>query len=178
MHWHLGHNFSMPKYRRYHLPGHPVFLTLVTHNRRSWLAEDHCVEALLHSMHWVKTKYPFRHIAHAILNDHVHWMLLPESETNLSGLVAALKRDAGWRLKESGLSGPIWQKRFYDHIIRDEDDFARHLDYVHFNPVKHGSVESAGDHRWSSFSEWVKRGVYPTDWGSVEPDRIKDMELQ
>jgi putative transposase len=168
----------MPKYRRYDLPGHSVFLTLVTYNRTPWFADEQCIEVLLHSMQWAKTKYPFRHIAHAILHDHLHWMLRPEPDTKVSDLVAALKRDVSWRLKESSHTGPFWQNRFYDHIIRDDDDFARHLDYVHFNPVKHGLVRSPGEHRWSSFSEWVKRAVYPKEWGSIEPERIKGMELE
>jgi putative transposase len=133
---------------------------------------------LLESMHWAKTKYPFRNIAHVILHDHVHWILLPEPGVIFSDLVAAFKRDVTWRRKDTGRIGPFWQKRFYDHIIRDEGDFARHLDYVHFNPVKHGLVRSAGDHRWSSFSEWVKRDVYPEDWGAIESDRIKGMDLE
>ena len=86
-----------------------------------------------------------------------------------------MKRDATWRLKEAGLTGPFWQKRFYDQIIRDEEDLGRHLDYVHFNPVKHGYASCAAGYRWSSFSEWVKRDVYPDTWGAIEPDGIKDM---
>lgn len=168
----------MPKYRRYHLSNHSVFLTLVTHNREPWLGEESCIEMLLESMHWTKTKYPFRHMAHVILHDHLHWMLLPKQDVVFSELVAALKRDVTWRLKEKGRTGPFWQKRFYDHIIRDDNDFARHLDYVHFNPVKHDLVQRPWDHRWSSFSEWVKRGVYPLDWGAIEPDRIKGMDLE
>jgi putative transposase len=168
----------MPKYRRYHLPGHPIFLTLVAQNRRPWLAQEQNVELVLQSIHWAKTKYPFRHIAHVILHDHLHWILFPEPETNFSDLVAAIKRDVTWRLKESGRIGPFWQKRFYDHIIRDDDDFARHLDYVHFNPVKHGLVERPIDHRWSSFKEWVKRDAYAEDWGAIEPESVKEMDLE
>jgi putative transposase len=68
-------------------------------------------------------------------------------ETSFSDLVAAVKRDVTWRLKELGSKGPFWQKRFYDHVIRDDDDFGRHLDYVHFNPVKHGFVSRAANYQ-------------------------------
>ena len=169
---------SMPNYRRYHIPGHPVFLTIVTHHRRPWLAGNNCIYTLIGSMHWAKTQYPFRHIAHVILHDHLPWMLLPSAETNYSKLVAATKRDVTWRLKESGLNGPLWQNRFYDHIIRNDEDFGRHLDYIHFNPVKHGYASQPSHYQWSSFQEWVKRGVYPEDWGITEPDWIKTIERE
>jgi putative transposase len=168
----------MPKYRRYHIPGHPVFLTIVTHNRQTWLGDEVRVETLLQAMRWAQTKYRFRHVAHVVLPHHLHWMLVPAGETNFSDLVAAVKREVTWRLNESEHKGLLWQKRFYDHLIRDNDDFGRHLDYAHFNPVRHGYVSRAADYRWSSFHEWVKRGVYDEDWGEIEPDWIKDMDLE
>lgn len=173
----LDDTFDMPNYRRYPLPGHPVFLTIVTHDRRPWLGNDSCIEILLASMRWAKTRYPFRHLAHVVLPDHMHLMLLP-NQGRCSDLVGAIKRDTTWRLKESGLLGPFWQNRFYDHIIRDDEDFGRHLDYLHYNPVKHGYVSSVADYRWSSFLEWVQREVYPKDWGSVAPEGIQDMDLE
>jgi putative transposase len=172
------HTATMPNYRRFHIPGQPVFLTIVTHNRRTWLADDECVDTLLKSMRWAKGKHPFRHLAHVVLPHHLHWMLLAENGTSFSDLVGAVKRDVTWRLKESGHKGPFWQKRFYDHLIRDDTDFGRHLDYIHFNPVKHGYVSRPRDYRWSSFPEWVKRGVYEDNWEAIEPDRIKHMDLE
>lgn len=174
----IADNYPMPNYRRYYLSGLPIFVTVVTVDRRPWLADHAHVQLLIDSMHWAKTKYPFRHIAHVILHDHLHWMLLPNPETNFSKVLAATKRDVTWRLKDLGFSPPFWQERFYDHVIRDEDDFKRHLDYIHFNPVKHGYVSRPADYHWSSFSEWVKRGVYDADWGSIEPDSIKQMNLE
>src|SRR3546814_19294976 len=66
--------------------------------------------------------------------------------------------------------GRLWQRRYFDHVIRDADDFARHLDYLHFNPVKHGLVRRAADWRWSSFGAWAARGVYDVDWGNGAPE--------
>jgi putative transposase len=165
----------MPRYRRHHVPGHPVFLTIVTHGRRPWLAEDQATETLLASMRWAKTRYPFRHLAHVILPDHLHWLLRPAEDTCFSDLVAAVKRDVTWRRKAAGSEGPLWQSRFYDHLIRDPQDLARHLDYIHYNPVKHGHASRAGDYPHSSFAEYVKRGVYIPDWGQDEPDGIRDL---
>lgn len=165
----------MPDYRRIRIPGHPLFLTIVTHERNPWLGDPEAVALLLDAMRRAKTKYPFRHLADVILPDHLHWLLLPSAESAFSDLVAALKRQVSWRRKEAGGTGPLWQKRFYDHLIRDDDDLGRHLDYIHFNPVKHGYVSRTCDDPWSSFDEWVKRGVYPADWGSAEPERIAGM---
>ena len=63
----------------------------------------------------------------------------------------------------------LWQRRYHDHVIRDADDFARHLDYLHFNPVKHGLAEDPGAWRWSSLAAWRARGEYPQGWGQREP---------
>ncbi len=59
----------------------------------------------------------------------------------------------------------LWQPRFWEHTIEDDEDFSQHFDYVHYNPVKHGLVNRAGDWPWSSFHRWVHAGVYPADWG-------------
>lgn len=61
--------------------------------------------------------------------------------------------------------GTLWQQRFWEHLIRDERDYARHFDYLHGNPLKHGLVTRVRDWPWSSFHRWVKEGIYPVDWG-------------
>lgn len=171
------HTARMPNYRRHYIPGHPVFLTMVTRDRQTWLAKDECIETLFSSMRWAKKKYPFHHIAHVILPDHVHWILTPIDGIRFSDIVGAVKRDLTWRLKASGREGPFWQKRFYDHVIRGGHDLGRHSDYVHFNPVKHGYASRPADYRWSSFGEWVKRDLYATNWGASEPKSIASLDL-
>jgi putative transposase len=59
----------------------------------------------------------------------------------------------------------IWQRRYWEHTIRDEKDYQAHFDYIHFNPVKHGYVSAAREWPHSSFPQSVTRGVYPVDWG-------------
>lgn len=138
-------------------------------------------EVLLSAMHRVKDKHPFRHFAHVIMPDHMHWLFAPEERTDFSVIVAAVKRDVTWRLKEQGkLDRPLWQNRFYDHVVRDEDDFSRHLDYIHFNPVRHGLAADPGDYPWSSFSEWCKKEAYPSRWGESGdmPAGIRNMDLE
>src|SRR3546814_16351421 len=94
-------------------------------------------------------------------------MLTPASWTDIPMLVGSFKRALRSRLP--GMEdGRLWQRRYFDHVIRDADDFARHLDYLHFNPVKHGLVRRAADWRWSSFGAWAARGVSDVDWRSEE----------
>ncbi|MBA2490564.1 MAG: REP-associated tyrosine transposase [Gammaproteobacteria bacterium] len=169
----------MPDYRRYYLPGHAVFITIVTYDRKCWLTNDAAVNTLLSSMRRVKTLYPFRHVAHAVLPDHLHWMLEPTIPNDLPRIVAAVKRDVTWHFKDSAQTpARVWQKRYYDHVIRDDEDFARHLDYIHYNPVKHGYCRRPLDYPHTSFAEWLKRGVYTADWGETEPDDLKSMNLE
>jgi len=164
----------MPNYRRYYISHAPVFVTVVTKNRTPWLI-DH-VDQLLNAMSRAKQKYPYKHIAHVILPDHFHWLFEMLDEDDFSKLVSFVKRDLSWRLKHHSIDAQ-WQNRFYDHVIRDEDDLNRHVDYIHFNPVKHGLVLSTDDYRHSSFSEWQKRGRYESGWGSCEPESIKVLDL-
>jgi putative transposase len=161
----------MPRYRRYHEPGHPVFVTLVTSNRRRWLAGTRDKRHLIECLHNTKRHHPFRHYAHVILDDHLHWLFQPEGGASFSDIVAAFKQcvfhgrmNLGWSARE------LWQKRFYDHVIRNENDFRQHMDYIHYNPVRHGYVRIARQWRWSSFHTWVARGNYPYCWGTREPD--------
>lgn len=109
--------------------------------------------------------------------DHLHWLFEPWT-ANFSVIVAAFKRGLTWRMKSMGESRPLWQARFYDHLIRDEADFHRHLDYIHYNPIKHGYCSVPGDWAHSSFSSWLARGAYPDDWGRQAPDNLRDMNLE
>jgi putative transposase len=79
------------------------------------------------------------------------------------------------RRQKKGERG-IWQRRFWEYTIRDESDFERHVDYIHFNPVKHGHVSRAADWPYSSFRHYVERGIYSVDWGAAEDVRTMEME--
>jgi putative transposase len=166
----------MPNYRRHRLPL-PVFVTLVTHHRMPCLAGDHA-EGLLAAMRAVKLRHPYRHHAHVILPDHLHWLFGVMEGTDFSRIVAALKREFTWRMKERGMSGPFWQNRFHDHLIRDRADWDKHLDYIHYNPVKHGHCPRPEAWPYSSYHTWLARGAYPMGWGAGEPETITGMELE
>ena len=111
--------------------------------------------------------------------DHFHWMFAPEVAGDVPKIIGAVKRDVTLRTKEkSGVTESLWQKRHFDHIIRSEDDFAKHLDYIHYNPVKHGYVSRVSAYKHSSFDEWAKRGIYSENWGSEEPLNLSDLDLE
>jgi putative transposase len=84
--------------------------------------------------------------------------------------LAPRRADLGQRLRKRERG--IWQRRYWEHTLRDEDDFARHVDYIHFNPVKHGHVERAQDWPFSSFRRMVRRGFYPEHWAGG-PEKLE-----
>ncbi|MEE8525722.1 MAG: transposase, partial [Thermoanaerobaculia bacterium] len=116
---------------------------------------------------------------------------LPERDEEFSTRWSAIKGSFSRHyLKAGGIQGrrnpsrrrsgeaAIWQRRFWEHFIRDEGDFQKHLDYIHFNPVKHGYVDSPREWPWSSFHRYVRKGWYHEEWGEQEPQTIKDFECE
>lgn len=170
------HHRLMPRYKRYFTSGHTVFLTLVTRKCNRWLAAPSAKDHLLQCMRMTKQIYPFRHLAHVILDDHLHWILIPESPNIPGQIVSSLKRNViHARMRMNRPAQGLWQPHFHDHIIRDSGDFQKHLDYVHYNPVKHGYVDMPVQYRWSSFHAWVDRAVYHADWGAAAPAHLEGM---
>ena len=121
-----------------------------------------------------ETPAPLHHRAIAILPEHLHAvMTLPANDTDFSARWQRIKGLFTRRLVATGLPFErdrrgeygLWQKRFWEHTIRDDEDLARHIDYIHFNPVKHGLVSRVSAWRYSSFRSYVKRGMLPADWG-------------
>ena len=170
-----GEPSTMPRYRRYFRDGQTVFLTIATADRRPWLSQGNARPSLLEALRQTRLHHPFNHHGHVLLDDHLHLLLTPHSGAETPTLVGSFKRAAIARLP-AGLLSPgqrAWQRRYHDHVIRDAEDFARHLDYLHFNPVKHGLATNAGEWLWSSFQGWRARGAYPPDWGTIEPDHIR-----
>ena len=144
------------------------FVTCVIYRRRALLL-DH-VDIFWESVHFAQEVIPFDMIAWSILSDHFHLIVKPP-EKDLSEIMRRMK------LKFSGLyrslyglaRGRIWQHRFWDHIIRNRDDMNHHLDYIHYNPVKHGLVRSPFEYQHSSIHQYLENGHYQSDWGLVEP---------
>jgi putative transposase len=167
----------MPDYRRNRVDGGTYFFTVALADRCADLLVRE-VTALRLSVSRCRALYPFRIDAWVVLPDHLHavWTL-PKDDADFSTRWTLIKRGFSARLRADesrsasriakGERG-IWQRRFWEHTIRDEADFQRHVDYVHFNPVKHYFVSHAKDWPFSSFRRAVARGDYPADWGGAD----------
>jgi putative transposase len=163
----------MTSYRRNFIAGGCFFFTVNLADRRLYLLTDH-IDELRTSFREICRHHPFTTEAMVVLPDHLHviWTL-PEDDANFATRWRLIKSrfsrtiPAGEPVSNSRLTKGergIWQRRFWEHTIRDEDDFARHVDYIHINPVKHGLVTRVVDWPYSSFHRLVKLGVYPWDW--------------
>jgi putative transposase len=164
-------------YRRLYQPGARYFFTVVTENREPLLI-DH-IERLRAAFRLCLSRYPFEIDAIVVLPEHLHtiWRL-PENDADFSkrwmvikrkfsaGLPSRVVSDSKTKKREKG----IWQRRFWEHYIRDEEDWRRHVDYIHFNPVKHGYVSKPQDWPHSSFNQAVRKGWY-------EPGIVLDDQL-
>ena len=168
----------MTDYRRNFVPGGSFFFTVNLADRRLRLLTEH-VEELRAAFREIHERRPFTIDAMVVLPDHLHavWTL-PEGDADFatrwrqiksafSRSLPAIEQISHSRAAK-GERG-IWQRRYWEHTIRDENDFMRHIDYVHINPLKHGLVTRVIDWPHSSFHRMVKLGVYPEDWaGDVE----------
>jgi len=137
---------------------------------------------------FLDTNYKFKIIAGCVMPEHIHFIIKPENINELSKIIKSIKYNFSKSLpKSNNLSDSlhkrkekgIWQRRFYDHIIRKEDDLYRHLDYIHYNPIKHGIVQKAKDWDFSSFNKFVKLGLYDENWCNFEDkNNINNMDLE
>jgi putative transposase len=178
----------MPNYRRLTQAGSTYFFTQVTYQRRPWLCSDIARETLRSAIAQVRKTYPFSIEAFVLLPDHFHCLwTLPDGDSNYSTRLRLIKtfvtkHSANQLALDAQLTasrqkrneGNLWQRRFWEHLIRDEVDFARHCDYIHYNPVKHGFCQTPNQWRFSSFHRFVVEGVYSEDWGVDEMPTISN----
>ena len=156
------------RYRRHYQTGGCYFFTVVTAGRRPWLRHEKHVGLLREAFAHVRARHPFAIDAIVVLPDHLHALwTMPETDANYSLRWRLIKTYVSKRLD---VSAPAWQPRFWEHAIRDDNDYARHMDYIHYNPVKHGRAQTPADWPHSSFMSCVRRGLYMPDWGRVSPD--------
>ena len=175
----------MPDYRRAFVPGGVFFFTVVTRERRPILQGADILGCLREAIGWTRRRRPFSIDAIVVLPDHLHciWSMPPHDAD-----FATRWRTIKGRFTRSFLrirpplpapnesrvkrgEQPVWQRRFWEHLIRDERDYGNHMDYIHFNPVKHAHVRCPHDWAYSSFHRWVREGVYRADWCCVCADR-------
>ncbi len=176
----------MPRYLRSTF-GVSFFFTLVTHQRRPILCEPAVRTALKGAISRVRIERPFHVDAMVLLPDHLHCIwTLPEDDVDfstrwkvikgaVSGTCRQLHRQDAWVTpsRRQHRESTLWQRRFWEHRIRDDEDFARHADYIHINPVKHGLVAAATDWPYSTFHRYVGKGIYAADWGGRNDEDVR-----
>ncbi|TCO82038.1 putative transposase [Plasticicumulans lactativorans] len=168
------------RYRRSDIRGGSYFFTVNLADRSSRLLVEH-INHLRTTFAQVRARHPFRIEAIVVLPDHLHaiWTL-PLDDSDYATRWALIKAGFSRALPATEPIDPsrlgkgergIWQRRFWEHVIRDERDLAQHVDYIHVNPLKHGHVQRVADWPYSSFHRHVAEGLYPPDWASdVELD--------
>ncbi len=173
----------MSNYLRYFVPNATVFVTMVTQNRNPILIKN--IKILRNSLKSVKQQYEI--IAGCIMPDHIHILIKPDNMNDLPKVITSIKygfskhlpksedlSESNIKRKEKG----IWQRRYYDHIIRDENDLHKHLDYIHYNSYKHYNI-APKDWEYSSFNWFVQEGLYEKDWLNVgDKYNILDMNIE
>jgi putative transposase len=171
----------MPNYCRYFVAGGTYFFTVVTAERHPLFACDKARALLGQVFREEQDRRPFRMVASVLLPDHFHviWSL-PRGDSNYTQRWSAIKGLFTHRWLEQGgkeqhvsrgkrneCRRGVWQARYMEHCIRDEVDLAAHVDYIHYNPVKHGWAKSPGEWAWSSFARYVRANYYEAGWGAA-----------
>ena len=175
-----GQPKGMVRYRRNFASGGTFFFTATLADRKSRALTDHAV-AFRSAVKLTRRQHPFTIDAAVVLPDHFHMiMTLPEGDANFSNRLSQIKRRFTTAVLKAGRTIArypngelaLWQRRFWEHTIRYEKDFERHVDYIHFNPVKHNLVTRVRDWPHSSFHLYVRQGLLPADWaGDSGPDQ-------
>lgn len=166
----------MSNYRRVFIQNSCVFLTIITHNRKPILINN--IELLREAFKNVNKLYDYEIIACAILPEHIHVILKLKHIQNYPKIISSIKHYFSRKLnvkvedltkskikkREKG----IWHRRYFEHTIIDEIDLNKHIDYVHYNPIKHDHVKHVKDWKYSTFHKFVKNNMYDLNWGSNE----------
>ncbi|MDR3416483.1 MAG: transposase [Nevskia sp.] len=154
------------------------------HERQPLLTLPEVRDGLREAIREVRKQRPFHVDAWVLLPDHMHCIwTLPPDDADFSARWSIIKRLTTRRVgalaqgderssprRKAKRHGTLWQHRYWEHVIRDDEDYARHVDYIHWNPAKHGYVERVADWEWSTFHRYVRQGAYHVDWCSLNPD--------
>ena len=169
------------KYRRVYVNGGTYFFTLVTYQRMPILKSKESIDLFFEALRYTALRMTFETIAYVILPDHVHFIwTLPDGSDDYSTRWRLVKSYFTRKYDKGGdanismsrvkkMEQGVWQRRFWEHLIRDEMDLSHHVEYIHYNPIKHGYVNSLADWKHSSFLKYVKDGLYPLNWGDNTP---------
>ena len=177
----------MPNYRRDQSPGGTWFFTVVAFERRPIFCRQTFRASLKQSIQRTQKSHPFEINAWILLPDHLHCIwTLPADDANFSTRWKLIKQYVsqgcrGYFQRQTKLSAAkkkrrersIWQRRFWEHSLQSEKDLANHLDYIHYNPVKHGYCHSPSQWPYSSFHKYLANGAYTNDWATTIPPNLK-----
>lgn len=172
----------MVHYRRNRLPGGTYFFTVTLRDRGADTLTRH-IDTLRTVMRETRARRPFRTEAIVVLPDHLHaiWTL-PDGDADYPGRWRSIKAAFAMRLGKAGMAlqknakgeVDLWQRRYWEHTISNDADYASHVDYLHFNPVKHGHVQSVRDWPHSSFHRFVRDGKLKEDWGGAISEAVAE----
>ena len=174
------------RYRRAKVKGGTYFFTVVTHKRIKIFNRSDHIELLRQAFREVIKQHPFKIDAFVLLPDHLHCIwTLPQGDADFSIRWRLIKsyfsRQIGWVVRVDGRNPTkmttstsrlskneksIWQRRFWEHLIRNHEDLRQHVEYIHYNPVKHGLVRAPADWEYSSFHRFADKGIYDIRWGA------------
>ncbi|MCL4113139.1 UNVERIFIED_CONTAM: hypothetical protein GTU68_061603 [Idotea baltica] len=161
----------MSDYRRWFVAGGTYFFTVVAYDRRPILTTDDGRTFLRNAIGSVRRRHPFTLVANVLLPDHWHLVMqLPPGDKRYSLRMQQIKAEFSDARGERG----IWQARFWEHTVRDEEGLERCVDYIHWNPRKHELVDRVADWEWSSFHRFVRLGHYDPEWGGIAPKCATD----
>lgn len=183
----------MSDYRRWYVPGGTYFFTVVCYARHPFFHSLTAIQQLGDAMREIRDELPWSTLACVLLPDHLHavWTL-PSGDSDFSTRWQNLKStftrtwldSGGYEVpvtpaqKKKGNRG-IWQKRLWEHLVRDEEELDAMVDYIHYNPVKHGYVQRPIDWKWSTFHRFVQVGHYDPQWGAgAEPTHIRNLDYE
>jgi REP-associated tyrosine transposase len=165
------------EYHRVYVNGRTYFFTLVTCKRRPIFHDQTSIDLINAALLYTTNRYPFEVVASVILPDHMHFIwTMPVDSCDFSTRWRLIKSHftRAW-CKNGSISESlsrkkkgeqdVWQRRFWEHMIRDENDLIRHIDYIQYNPVKHDLVDLPISWKYSSFMDYVRKGLYPKNWG-------------
>jgi len=180
----------MPNYRRLWIPGCQYFVTMVTYGRQRLFVHEAVVGLWREALSQSCRENGFVVHAAVVLHDHIHMIIILSPGRNDVGRgigrakalftrcytkrytpAMCSKSESRYRHREEY----IWQRRFYDHLIRDQRDYRLHMDYIHYNPVKHGYVKTPGEWKWSSFRLFCRKGLYREDWRMPADDDLSQI---
>ena len=176
-------------YRRYFIPNSIIFATIVTAKRRRILLEN--IYIIQNAISYVKQNHKFKMIAMCIMQDHIHILMKPEDIAKYPIIIRNFKSYFSRNIdiinikdysetdnNKKHKAKDIWQQRYYEHNIRDEKDLNKHIDYIHYNSMKHYNI-TPKDWEYSTFKEFVKNGYYEQDWCNFEDrNNINNMDFE